>query len=586
MKPGIRTKLFLMLLGSMAAAVIVVDVYLTNALDRQLTDRIRDDLLVRAALVAEKARSSPAVLNDSSSWDAIADEFGRLARGRVTLIGKDGRVLGDSEVASAALDVLENHATRPEVLGALAVGQGWSVRYSTTVKQRMMYVAVPFQRGQSVLGVARVAMPLTDVDRAIVELRKTIAAASLLALAVAILLSAVASRLTSTTLRQLTEAARSMAGGNLDARTRIAGHDEIATLGQALNRLAENLSATLANLRSERDLLDAVLSGMQEGILVVGADGKIVLVNRSLRDMFLLDADCAGKSVLQSMRNVALNALLERARHGPVPAADVELTGLKPRRLLVNAVQLVGVPGGVLAVFLDVTELRRLESLRRDFVANASHELRTPIAAVRAAAETLRTALNDREAVLRFTEIIERNSERLERLIADLLELSRVESSRFQFTLEPVDLAEVVQYVTSLHRHRAEKKKIALEVQLPAPTPAVRADRRALEMVFGNLLDNAIKYCPENARVTLSTIRAGNEVRVSVTDNGPGIEPRHLPRLFERFYRVDAGRSRELGGTGLGLAIVKHLVEAMGGAVAVESTVGAGTTFTFTLLHV
>ncbi|HJQ61790.1 MAG TPA: ATP-binding protein [Burkholderiales bacterium] len=586
MKAGIRTKLFLMLLGAMAAAVIVVDVYLTNALDRQLTDRIRDDLLVRAALVAERAQSSPAALNDHVAWDAIADELGRLSRTRVTLIGSDGRVLGDSEVASGVLDALEDHATRPEVLGALAAGQGWSVRYSTTVKQRMMYVAVPFQRGQSVLGVARIAMPLTDVDRAIAELRKTIAVASLLALAVAILLAAVAARLTSTTLRQLTEAARSMAGGNLHARTRVAGHDEIATLGQALNRLAENLSATLANLRSERDLFDAVLSSMQEGILVVGADGKIVLVNRSLREMFLLEADCAGKSVLQAMRNVALSALLEEARRGPAAAVDLESGGLKPRRLLVHAVQLAGVPGGVLAVFLDVTELRRLESLRRDFVANASHELRTPIAAVRGAAETLRAALDDREAVLRFTEIIERNSERLERLIADLLELSRVESSRFQFTLEPVDLADVVQYVTSLHRHRAEKKGIALDAQLPAPSPAVRADRRALEMVFGNLLDNAIKYCPENARITMHAIRAGNEVRVSVTDSGPGIEPRHLPRLFERFYRVDAGRSRELGGTGLGLAIVKHLVEAMGGTVTVESAVGAGTTFSFTLLHV
>jgi two-component system phosphate regulon sensor histidine kinase PhoR len=247
---------------------------------------------------------------------------------------------------------------------------------------------------------------------------------------------------------------------------------------------------------------------------------------------------------------------------------------------------LTGVPGGVLAVFLDVTELRRLESVRRDFVANASHELRTPVAAVRAAAETLRSALNDRKAALRFTEIIERNSERLERLIADLLELSRIESSRFQFVLEPVDLADVVQYVTSLHRHRAEKKRITLDAELPADALAVRADRRALELVFGNLVDNAIKYCPDNARVTVCALRDGDRVRVSVADTGPGIEPRHLPRLFERFYRVDPGRSRELGGTGLGLAIVKHLVEAMGGSVGVASTVGAGTTFTFTLLPV
>lgn len=586
MKLGVRGKLLLVSLGLIATAVIVADVYLTNALDRQLTERIRDDLLVRAVLAAEKAESTAAAPNDHATWDAIADELGRLSRTRVTLVGKDGRVLGDSEVETAALDALENHARRPEVSAALAEGHGWSVRYSTTVRQRMMYAAVPFQREQTVFGVARVAMPLADVDRAILELQKTIAVASLLALAVAIVLSAVAARLTSKTLRQLTAAARSMAGGNLNTRTRIAGHDEIAALGGALNRLAESLSDTLANLRSERDLLDAVLSGMQEGILVVGAEGKIVLVNPSLREMLLLEADCTGKSVLQAIRNAALNVFLEQARQGPVPAADIELAGLKPRRLLVNAVKLTGVPGGVLAVFLDVTELRRLESVRRDFVANASHELRTPVAAVRAAAETLRTALNDREAALRFTEIIERNSERLERLIADLLELSRIESPRFQFALEPVDLADVVQYVSSLHRSRAEKKKIAFGVELAADALAVRADRRALELVFGNLIDNAVKYCPDNARITVRAVRAADRIRISVADTGPGIEPRHLPRLFERFYRVDAGRSRELGGTGLGLAIVKHLVEVMGGSVSVESTVGAGTTFSFTLLPV
>ena len=248
-----------------------------------------------------------------------------------------------------------------------------------------------------------------------------------------------------------------------------------------------------------------------------------------------------------------------------------------------RAAALPGDPGGVLAVFVDVTELRRLESVRRDFVANASHELRTPVAAVRSAAETLRSAASDPAAAARFSDIIERNAERLERLIADLLELSRIESREFQLSPEPLEIAPVVHHVLSLHRHRAEQKRIELATEFAAGLPSARADRRALEQVFGNLVDNALKYCPEGARVTVRVSPENSTLRVAVADTGPGIDPKHLPRLFERFYRVDAGRSRELGGTGLGLSIVKHLVVAMGGTVGVESAPGQGTTFTFTL---
>lgn len=584
MKLGVRAKLFLVSLSLIAAAVVVADVYLTTTLDRQLTERIRDDLLARAALTAQAAGTVSKDPRGPAAWDVLADQLGQSAKARVTLVDRNGRVLGDSDVAAAEIHTLDNHASRPEISDALESGNGWSVRYSTTVRQRLMYVAVPFRSGETVLGIARVAQPLSDVDRAIFELRKSIAVASLIALAVAILMSIVAADLTSRALRRLTEAARRMAGGDLGTRTRVAGHDEIAALGEALDRLAENLSRTLGELRSERDLLDGILSGMQEGVLVTGGDGRIILVNPALREMLLLPAECTGKSVLQAIRNADLVALLERAAAGAAPPADLEVGGLKPRRLLVHAVTLSGVPGGVLAVFVDVTELRRLEAVRRDFVANASHELRTPVAAVRAAAETLRSSVNEPEAALRFTAMIERNAERLERLIEDLLELSRIESRQFQLNLESVDLGSTAQRAIALHRAGAAQKRIDIGAELEPDTLAVRADRRALELVFGNLLDNAVKYSGEGAHVRIRGTRDAALVRVSVTDTGPGIEPQHLARLFERFYRVDPGRSRELGGTGLGLAIVKHLVEAMGGTVSVESTVGAGTTFTFTLL--
>ena len=582
MKLGIRAKLFFVLIGLIAAAVALVDVYLTNALDRQLTDRIRDDLVIRATVVADRAAAR--LERDRAAWDALADELGRLTESRVTLIARDGAVLGDSEVATRALSALENHASRPEVVAALANKRGSSIRYSTTLGQRMMYVAVPFERGKAA-GVARVAMPLTAVDEAIAAVRKSILLASFFALLLTVVLASVAVQLSSTRLRRLTAAARGMAGGDLAVRTRIPGDDEIAALGSALDGLAENLSATLERLRAERDLLDAVLSGMQEGILVVDAAGRILLVNPALEAMLSLEGDARGRTVLQAMRNANLAAVLERARtSAPVSEEfDVADAALQRRRLLIKAIRLAGMEGGVLAVFVDVTELRRLESIRREFVANASHELRTPVASVRAAAETLRDALDDPDAASRFTAIIERNAERLQQLIDDLLELSRIESRDYALNVEPLALAPAVQAAIARYSERATQRGIAIEMHRDVDGVAVHADRRALDIVLGNLLDNAVKYCSDQAHVAIRATREGERVRISVSDSGPGIEPRHLPRIFERFYRVDAGRSRELGGTGLGLAIVKHLVEAMGGTVSVESAVGAGTTFSFSL---
>jgi two-component system phosphate regulon sensor histidine kinase PhoR len=257
----------------------------------------------------------------------------------------------------------------------------------------------------------------------------------------------------------------------------------------------------------------------------------------------------------------------------------------------VRATRLASERAGVLAVFVDVTELRRLESLRRDFVANVSHELRTPVAAMRLAAETIRgAAARDPDAAQRFLDIIERNGERLQRMVEDLLDLSRIESQEFRMTLVELALPELAVHLLELLHTRADAKRIQLVMEMAPELPWVRVDRRALEQVLLNLIDNAIKYCPPGSRVVLSaapvpTAGPGGTrfVRVTVRDNGPGIAAHHVPRLFERFYRVDAGRSRELGGTGLGLAIVKHLVEAMEGEVAVESTVGAGTAFAFTV---
>ena len=582
MKFGIRLKLFLFSLVLIAVSIGAAEIYLSRALENQLTNNIRTDLLVRARLVAQRVASRMAALDDPRTAHALAGEIAGVAAVRVTLVNSDGTVAGDSEVEMKDLGSVENHGTRPEIVGAIARGQGTSVRYSETLDRRMMYAAVPIVRNSIPIGTARVAVPLTELDRAIAQMHKSLLTGAFVALVVAIVISLWAAQITSAKLRDLTDAARQMAAGHLATRTRASGHDEIVALGKALDQLADSLSRSLNELRSERDLLTGILSSMNEGVLVIGRDGRIVLTNPALRAMLLIGPDAVGKSVLQVVRNADLNQILEAALRGAESEVEIELAGLMPRRALVRAVSLQDAPGGVLAVFVDVTELRRLEAVRRDFVANASHELRSPLTTVRAAAETLRTVENDPKASERFVALIQRNAERLGNLIDDLLELSRIESRELKLQLEPLDLSAVVDRTLSQHAHRAQVKHISLSHDVFGAS-GVQADRRALEHVFGNLIDNALKYCPDGAAVRVSAADDNGLVRVAVADTGPGISPEHLPRVFERFYRVDAGRSRELGGTGLGLSIVKHLVEAMGGTVSANSRIGAGSTFSFTL---
>jgi two-component system phosphate regulon sensor histidine kinase PhoR len=408
-------------------------------------------------------------------------------------------------------------------------------------------------------------------------------------LALAFLLSSGVARRMSAGVGELTAAARRMSEGDLSARTRLPGRDELAELGQSLDRLADTLSKTVDELRSRLDLHGRILEAMSEGVVVVDQEGRIVLVNPALRSMLLLGTDAVGKLLIETVRHAELHNLLLAARDAlaDAPASvpvEIDLPGLKPRRVLVQAAPLSGDDHGMLFVFVDVTELRRLESLRRDFVANASHELRTPIAAVRSATETLRNgAIDDPSAAIRFLDIIDRNAQRLQSLVEDMLELSKLEAKEFKLKRERVELDRVVPLVLSLFRERAEKKGVRLTAELDEMLPDVEADARALEHVLSNLVDNAVKYCPSGSSIVVSASGDAGRVDLVVADTGPGIAPEHLARVFERFYRVDAGRSRELGGTGLGLSIVKHMVEAMRGRVSVASNVGKGSTFTVTL---
>lgn len=585
MKLGIRSKLFLVTIGLITVSVVIADVHLESVLDADLTERVRADLLVRLNFAESAASSFTATPEDLGAWDRLADDLGRRGEGRITVIRRDGVVIGDSELSVTELERAESHADRPEIVQALSVGRGSTTRWSTTIKGRMMYVAVPFQRAGVVAGTVRLAKPLTEVERTLGSARRFILGSTAIALAIAALLMLLASHWMSASVRSLTEAARRMAAGDLEVRSHASGHDELAELGRALDQLASSLQGALGTVRKERDLMGRVLEGMREGVLLVDEQGNVALANTALRATLLLGSDVVGKSPLELIRNSALKRILdEAASASDAVSGELEIGDIKPRRLLVHAAALRGDPRGVLAVFVDVTELRHLETVRRDFVANVSHELRTPVAAVRSASETLRRAIETQpEAAGEFAAMIERNAVRLQQLIDDLLDLSRIESREFRLNLETVSVDQVVRQVLSMSEERARSRGVRLSAAIPAEVPAARADRRALEQVLTNLVDNAVKYCPANASVTVEAARVDGALRISVEDTGPGIEASHLSRLFERFYRVDAGRSRELGGTGLGLSIVKHLVEAMQGTVGVESTPGEGSRFFFTL---
>jgi two-component system phosphate regulon sensor histidine kinase PhoR len=582
----LRAKLFAVSLAIIGLSIFTAEMYLRPAIEENLQDRIRSDLFARLALIQQTAQAETDL--DRAKWDALADQLGPRAGGRVTFIDAGGELLGDSQVPLAEPSQIENHRERPEVAAALSGGSGASTRNSATVHERLLYAAVPLQLPGGGRGAARLAVPLDEIDAAVRQVRHILAAAMVLALLVAIVVSLAAAQILSRAIARMTEAARRMAAGDLEVRTRSTGRDEIAELGRVLDTMAGNLASTLTELRSERDLLGVILESMQEGVLVLDPDSRMLLVNPALRATFALGPDAEGRAALELIRNADLHAILDRARGGAGAATgEIEVTGPKPRRLLVHAAALPpidGKPQGLLAVFVDVSEIRRLETLRKDFVANVSHELRTPITAVRSAVDTLRLTLSDDpDASERFVDIIDRNAQRLGALVEDLLDLSRIESRDYRPEAAPVALRAISEQVVGLLRPRIEDKRIEVKNEIAAELPPARADRKGLEQVFTNLLDNAVKYCGPGTQVTLRAQRTGALFRIEVADTGPGIEPRHLPRLFERFYRVDSGRSRDMGGTGLGLSIVKHLVEAMGGTIGVESTPGKGSTFWFTL---
>ncbi len=508
-------------------------------------------------------------------------ELATLAGTRVTVVAPDGRVVADTAHDPARMD---NHNGRPEVITARRVGLGRATRHSDTAGQSTIYVAV-LLRGERTSGyVLRTGVPLTQLGRSLGAMRQRLL---LLGLGLALLaggLSLLLGRQLSRPLEEMRHAAEAFARGNLSRRIPVAETVELGGLATALNEMAGELEARVRTVEQQRRELEAVLASMVEGVLAVDAEERILRLNRAAAELFEVDpATVVGRTVPEVLRSSELQRFVARAltSTGPVDAtivlrqpAEVELRATGTR--LHDA---SGRPLGALVVLDNVTRLRRLEAIRRDFVANVSHELRTPITAIKGFLETLQEGDHDPDAQRHFLAIAYRQADRLHHIIEDLLTLSKVEQSdeTRQIQFEDLDVAQVVRAAAQACTHAAAEQGITLEV--PTEPLPWHGSAALLEEAVVNLLDNAIKYSPPGSTVRIEGSAGAAELVLRVIDQGAGIAPEHLPRLFERFYRVDKARSRSLGGTGLGLAIVKHIVAAHGGQVTVESAPGEGSTF-------
>jgi two-component system, OmpR family, phosphate regulon sensor histidine kinase PhoR len=517
----------------------------------------------------------------------LAASIGRAIKARVTIITAQGVVAGDSEVPAQDLHLLDNHSGRPEVREALATGQGLAVRYSETLHTDMLYVAVPFQTTAGSRGVLRLALPLSSLDSAKRELHVVLGGSLALAALLLVLCSSLLARAGTRSLHAVAAIASRISQGELGTRVPVEDGSEVGELARVLNEMAFRTEQQLGRISAEKNRLDTILRGMGEGIMVADPQGVITLVNPAFKELFAITSEVQGQQLIDISRHPALHeSFREVIAHRQERVEELQLRIPKEKTVLTHWVPLLenGVLQGAVAVFHDISDIRQLEKMRRDFVANVSHELRTPVTVIKGYAETLLSGAleSNPEQAARFVGIIYSHADRLASLIGDLLTLSQLESGTITMETRSVTLPEVAGHVVSLLEQKILQRRITIDSSGLEGAPLVLADPGRLEQVFFNLLDNAIKYTPAGGSVAISARAEADRVLISVRDTGVGIPARDLPRIFERFYRVDSARSREEGGTGLGLAIVKHIVQLLGGTVSVESS-GQGSVFYVTL---
>ncbi|MFH1191106.1 MAG: ATP-binding protein [Candidatus Omnitrophota bacterium] len=561
--------------------------FLDKNLEENSLHNIQVSLINQAYLVENQITAENIKKEDIAHLEPLIATLSGKIKCRITVINNLGKVLADSEKSQKENPGMENHLYRPEVKMALVNEVGIDTRYSSTLKIDMLYVALPIQENKELIGVIRLALPLESVEKTLNEIRKTVLFGLIFALAFAFVLGSIIAAQTIRPINRMIQVSRRFSKGDFSRRIIQVSKDEIGELAVTLNKMAQDIEDKIKEVKTQNQKLAAIFNSMIEGVIVIDKPGYIVSVNPTIEKIFsIARKDVEGKVFLEAIRNNDIAEVISAAlKSGKSVSSEISLIYPVRRIFEVNATPIFdnNVISGCLVVVHDITEIRRLETVRSDFVANVSHELKTPLTSIKGFVETLlEGALDDKENNRNFLKIIHDHAERLDSLVNDLLSLSHLESKEIMLRKTSFNLRQQVEDVISGFRSQLKKKNIEIENDLPVGI-SVTADKDRFEQVITNLIDNAIKFNKEKGFVRIFNEEINGKVKIIVEDSGIGIPEKDISRIFERFYRVDKARSRELGGTGLGLSIVKHIVELHSGSVGVESTEGLFSKFWFIL---
>ena len=586
MKINFSTKLILNYLLLVALVFSCTTFIILHKLNYESKAQLENELVTKAQLISEFIPAQIIKQENINQIQPLVMIAKQKAQARITIIAKNGQVLGDSESEPGAM---ENHRSRPEVIDALQGKTGVSTRYSYTLQKNMLYVALPIKAIQGeISGIIRVALPITTVNTLTVNILPNLWIGIVVALVLTVILGYISAYFITKPIRQINDMTQQAIKGNWSQKIPVSTQDEMGSLAKSLNLLFRQVQENMEVIKNEQNKITAIISSMNEGVIACDTDSRILLINKSIEDIFsVAAADCQNKMLLEAIRNNELDEILNLTlRSGQ--AQQSELSILVPIQkifqIYASPLKKEDQTVGAVLVLHDITELKHLENVRKEFISNVSHELKTPLTSIKGFIETLLAgALEDKNNNRRFLTIIQDHADRLGKLINDILELSKLESKEIKLDIKPVALPEIIRKTVETFTPQLVKSKVTCSVNIKDTLPLVQADQDKIAQVLINLIDNAIKFNKENGSITVTSAIQDDSIKISISDTGMGLPEKDLPRIFERFYRVDKARSRDLGGTGLGLSIVKHIIEAHHGQTGVESIQEQGSTFWFTL---